>query len=173
MANNNSNEADNKKGLRIVTTIFAYLFFIVTAIAVLPTVLPMIFGYRTHNVNYDVTGQASQTFSVVYTDKSEAADLVSGNIVALETNEGKKVKVSYVDANNTETKTITTRTKDGITEEVSYDKVVGHVVAKTPFVGILTQLCFTIPGIIFVAVIFVIAVVLAIVSNKMVAKKTE
>lgn len=169
MASNDSNVRDDKKGLRILFTVFAYVFFIAVAVAVLPVVLPPIFGYHTHTVSIDTTGNVSLPGSVVYTDKTENQSLVAGNIVALDINDGKKVKVSYVDSNDVENKTVLLRTN----ETVSYDKIEGRVVAKTPFVGFVTRLCDAVLGIVLVAFIFVVAVVLAIVANKLVVKKND
>ena len=163
---NNSNVRDDKKGIRLFVTILAYVFFVVAAVAVLPVVLPMIFGYQTHTVSIDTTGTVNQVSSVVYTDKSAASELVDGNVVALELEDGKKVKVCYVSSNNTEDQTITLRTN----EVVAYDKVVGHVVAQTPFIGVLTQLCDAVLGIAFVVFVFIVGVVLAIIANRLVVK---
>lgn len=164
---NNEKVYDNKKGLRIVFTIFAYVFFIFTAVAVLPVVCPLVFGYHTYAVSSDHTSNGVVSgSSVVYTDKT-ATDLINGGAyVAINSSDSKKVRVYTVGANNVGDSTITLNTK----EVVNYDQVVGKVVAKTPFVGLFTQLCNTIPGIILIAFIFIVGVILTIVANKMVVK---
>lgn len=168
MANNDQKEKDPRKGARITLTIFAYLFFICVAATVLPVVMPMIFGYHTYTVEADTTGNVPKPGSVIYTDKTETAALSSGNIVAI-AGEGKRVKVYYVDSNDSAAKTIALRTGD----TAKYDQVKGRVVAKTPFIGLLTQLLDSIAGIVITAAVFVVGVVFAIIANRLTLKKKQ
>lgn len=157
----NTQQVKEQKGKRRTITTLGYVLMIVFLLIVLPVVLPPIFGYHTHTVGTDTTGEISKYGSVVYTKTIDDTSYVEGNIVAIEA-EGRDVDVYYVDANDADAKTLAIRGGD----TASYDQVVGHVVAKTPFIGYLSQLCFSVVGIIVTVVIFAVALGLMMYANK-------
>lgn len=157
---NETNNIDEKKGKRRTITTIGYVLMIVFLLIVLPVVLPPVFGYHTHTLGTDVTGNISKG-SLVYVKEIADTSYVEGNIVALEA-DGRDVDVYYVDANDADAKTLTVR--DGST--VAYDQVVGNVVAKTPFMGYLCQLCFSVVGIIVTIIIFAAGLGCMMYANK-------
>ncbi len=159
MADTNK-EINEKKGMRRTLTILGYACVIIVLLAVLPVVLPPIFGYHTYLNGTDTTGLISKYGSVVYMKEIDNSAFTEGNIVAVKA--GKRtVDVSYVASNNgSDTLTL----KNG--SSVSYDQVQGKVVAKTPFIGYLSQLCFSAVGIIALVIIFAAGLVLMMYVNK-------
>ena len=61
-----------------------------------------------------------------------------------------------MDSNDSSAKEIALRDGNG----VSYKVVKGQVIAKTPFIGYLSQLCFSAVGIIVTVVIFGVAIMM-------------
>ena len=157
---NETNKINEQKGKRRTVTTLGYVLLIVFLLIVLPVVLPPIFGYHTYTLGNDVTGNISKG-SLVYVKEIDDASYVEGNIVALEA-DGRNVDVYYVDANDADAKTLAVR--DGST--AAYDQVVGHVVAKTPFIGYLSQLCFSVVGIVLTVVIFIAGLGCMMYANK-------
>ena len=101
--------------------------------------------------------------SVVYLKGVSNDSYVEGNIVAVqESDSSRKVDVYYVDANDTAAQTLAIR--EG--EAVSYEQIAGKVVAKTPFIGYLSQLCFSAAGIIVTILIFAAGLGLMMYVNK-------
>ena len=154
---------EEHKGKRRTLTILGYALMIVFLLIVLPVVLPPIFGYHTHTMGTDTTGNISKYGSVVYVMEIDDSTYAEGNIVAVQTAEkSRDVDVYYVDANNTELHTLNVRTGD----TVAYDQIAGKVVAKTPFIGYLSQLCFSVLGIIVTIIIFAAGLGLMMYVNK-------
>lgn len=153
-------EMNEKKGMRRTLTILGYACVIIVLLAVLPVVLPPIFGYHTYLNGTDTTGLISKHGSVVYMKEIDNSAFTEGNIVAVKA--GKRtVDVSYVDSNDgSDTLTL----KNG--SSVNYDQVQGKVVAKTPFIGYLSQLCFSAVGIIALVIIFAAGFALMMYVNK-------
>ena len=71
-------------------------------------------------------------------------------------------RVYYVDGNDSTAQTITLR--DGDT--AAYDKIAGKVVAKTPLIGYLSQLCFSVAGIVVTVLIFAAGLGMMMYANK-------
>lgn len=159
----NTQQINEQKGKRRTVTTVGYVLMIVFLLIVLPVVLPPIFGYHTYTVGSDHTGLISKYGSVVYTKAIDESSYVEGNIVAIQTEDkSRDVNVYYVDTNDANAKTLAIREGD----TASYDQVVGHVVAKTPFIGYLSQLCFSVVGIIVTVIIFAAGLGLMIYANK-------
>ena len=171
MASNNSKVNIERKSAGLFLLIISYVFFLVVAVAVMPVVLPKIWGYHAHTVKNDTTGMVSQVSSVVYTNDTAIKSLVGADPIAVSFDGSKEVTVCRVSKNNIDDQTITITlvSDEGVKtdEVVNYDKVVGYVVAYTPFIGVLTHLCDSIMGCIFVGLLVVVGVVLNIVSKKM------
>lgn len=149
--NTNRPQVEEKKGKRRTLTVLGYALMIVFLLIVLPVVLPAIFGYHTYTVGSDATGNISKYGNVVYLKAVSNDSYDEGNIVAVqESDSSRKVDVYYVDANDTAAQTLAIR--EG--ETVSYEQIAGKVVAKTPFIGYLSQLCFSAAGIIVTILIF-------------------
>lgn len=159
MADTNK-EINEKKGMRRTLTILGYACVIVFLLAVLPVILPPIFGYHTYLNGTDTTGLISKYGSVVYVKEIDNSAFTDGNIVAV-ANEKRTVDASYV-ASNDGLDTLTL--KNG--SSVSYDQVKGQVVAKTPFIGYLSQLCFSVAGVIVLIVLLAAGVGLMMYVNK-------
>ena len=157
---NNNQTVDEKKGKRTGLTILGYVLVIVALLIVLPVVLPPIFGYHTYLSGTDHTGNISKYGSVVYLKTIDEASYKDGNIVAIESadSSGRRVDSYYVDSNDSSAKEIALR--------VSYKVVKGQVIAKTPFIGYLSQLCFSAVGIIVTVVIFAAGVAIMMYVNK-------
>ena len=153
---NNNQTVDEKKGKRTGLTILGYVLVIVALLTVLPVVLPPIFGYHTYLSGTDHTGNISKTI--------DEASYKDGNIVAIESadSSGRRVDSYYVDSNDSSAKEIALRDGNG----VSYKVVKGQVIAKTPFIGYLSQLCFSAVGIIVTVVIFAAGVAIMMYVNK-------
>lgn len=161
---NNNQTVDEKKGKRTGLTILGYVLVIVALLTVLPVVLPPIFGYHTYLSGTDHTGNISKYGSVVYLKTIDEATYKDGNIVAIESadSSARRVDSYYVDSNDSSAKEIALRDGNG----VSYKVVKGQVIAKTPFIGYLSQLCFSAVGIIVTVVIFAAGVVIMMYVNK-------
>lgn len=154
---------EEQKGKRRTLTILGYALMIVFLVIVLPVVLPPIFGYHTHTVGTDTTGNISRYGSLVYLKEIDDTAYAAGNIVAVQTTEGsRKVDVHYVESNDTATKTLTVDSGD----TVAYEQIMGKVAAKTPFIGYLSQLCFFALGIVVTIVIFAAGLGLMMYVNK-------
>lgn len=127
-------------------------------------VLPPIFGYHTYLSGTDHTGNISKYGSVVYLKTIDEASYKDGNIVAIESadSSARRVDSYYVDSNDSSAKEIALRDGNG----VSYKVVKGQVIAKTPFIGYLSQLCFSAVGIIVTVVIFAAGVAIMMYVNK-------
>ena len=159
----NRPQVEGKKGKRRTLTVLGYALMIVFLLIVLPVVLPAIFGYHTYTVGSDATGNISKYGSVVYLKGVSNDSYVEGNIVAVQVSDSsRKVDVYYVDANDTAAQTLAIR--EG--EAVSYEQIAGKVVAKTPFIGYLSQLCFSAAGIIVTILIFAAGLGLMMYVNK-------
>ena len=159
MADTNK-EINEKKGMRRTLTILGYACVIVFLLAVLPVILPPIFGYHTYLNGTDTTGLISKYGSVVYVKEIDNSAFTDGNIVVV-ANEKRTVDISYV-ASNDGSDTLTL--KNG--SSVSYDQVKGQVVAKTPIIGYLSQLCFSVAGVIVLIVLLAAGVGLMMYVNK-------
>ncbi len=150
-ANNNNQTVDEKKGQKDR----AYNTWLCAChrgtFIVLPVVLPPIFGYHTYLSGTDHTGNISKYGSVVYLKTIDEASYEDGNIAAIESSDSSNRTVDsyYVDSNDSSAKEIALRDGNG----VSYKVVKGQVIAKTPFIGYLSQLCFSAVGIIVTIVI--------------------
>lgn len=170
MSNNKGNntydnqQIDEKKGKRTGLTILGYVLVIVALLTVLPVVLPPIFGYHTYLAGTDHTGNISKYGSVVYLKEIEETSFKDGNIIAVEPADSanRTVDVYYVDSNDSSAKEIALRDADS----TGYDAVKGQVVAKTPFIGYLSQLCFSVVGIIVTIVIFAAGLGIMMYVNK-------
>ena len=151
---NNNQTVDEKKGKRTGLTILGYVLVIVALLTVLPVVLS----------GTDHTGNISKNGSVVYLKTIDEASYKDGNIVAIESadSSGRRVDSYYVDSNDSSAKEIALRDGNG----VSYKVVKGQVIAKTPFIGYLSQLCFSAVGIIVTVVIFAAGVAIMMYVNK-------
>ena len=159
----NRPQVEEKKGKRRTLTVLGYALMIVFLLIVLPVVLPAIFGYHTYTVGSDATGNISKYGNVVYLKAVSNDSYDEGNIVAVqESDSSRKVDVYYVDANDTAAQTLAIR--EG--ETVSYEQIAGKVVAKTPFIGYLSQLCFSADGIIVTILIFAAGLGLMMYVNK-------
>ena len=156
---NNNQTVDEKKGKRTGLTILGYVLVIVALLIVLPVVLPPIFGYHTYLSGTDHTGNISKYGSVVYLKTIDEASYKDGNIVAIESADS---SARRVDSNDSSAKEIALRDGNG----VSYKVVKGQVIAKTPFIGYLSQLCFSAVGIIVTVVIFAAGVAIMMYVNK-------
>ena len=161
---NNNQTVDEKKGKRTGLTILGYALVIVALLIVLPVVLPPIFGYHTYLSGTDHTGNISKYGSVVYMKEIDETSYKDGNIIAVESadSSNRTVDEYYVDSNDTSSKAIALR----YGSSVSYDQVKGHVVAKTPFIGYLSQLCFSVVGIIVTIIIFAAGLGIMMYVNK-------
>ena len=154
-----------KKGLYRTLTIIGYVFMIVGALIIAPVVCPPVFGYHTYTVAGDYSGQVKQSASLVYV---KAADTYSaGNLVAVDNQDGDRdVEVYYIESAADGKVTL----EKGNT--IDTNQIVGRIVAKTPYFGYLSQLCFSVMGIILTVVIWVIAIVLATFAN-IIARKEK
>ncbi len=148
---------DGKKSIRILT-IAAYALLIVGLLIIAPVICPLVFGYHTYTVSEDYSGNMNPSGTLVYAKAS--SEYNAGNIVAVDNLDGDRdVDVYYVEA-----------VQDGkVTLEggdtVDMDQVAGRVAAKTPFFGYLSQLCFTVWGIILTAVLFAAGIGMAAYAN--------
>ena len=140
------------------------MLVIVALLIVLPVVLPPIFGYHTYLSGTDHTGNISKYGSVVYLKTIDEASYEDGNIAAIESSDSSNRTVDsyYVDSNDSSAKEIALRDGNG----VSYKVIKGQVIAKTPFIGYLSQLCFSVVGIIVTIVIFAAGVAIMMYVNK-------
>ena len=164
---------NNGKGMSLFVTILAWVLFTVVAVSVLPVVLPRIGGYHAYTLNEDFTRKIKMVSSVVYTDNISLEELDNGDIVAVKSDNGKKVDVYFVSSNNDQAQTMVLRTDATVKNDqgvVDYDQIVGHVYASAPFIGVLTQLCDAVLGIVFVVFVFIVGAVLAIIANRLVVK---
>ena len=164
MENNmNEQQINEHKGKRKTLTILGYLCIIVALLTTLPVVLPPIFGYHTYLLGTDTTGNISKYGSVVYVKELDESSYKGGNIVAVNAAEtARDVDVYYVESNNTAGEVIAL--EDG--GMASYDQIAGRVVAKTPFIGYLSQLCFSVVGIIVIVILFAAGLGLMMYTNK-------
>ncbi len=148
---------DGKKSIRILT-IAAYALLIVGLLIIAPVICPLVFGYHTYTVSEDYSGNMNPSGTLVYAKAS--SEYNAGNIVAVDNMDGDRdVDVYYVEA-----------VQDGkVTLEggdtVDMDQVAGRVAAKTPGFGYLSQLCFTVWGIILTAVLFAAGIGMAAYAN--------
>lgn len=152
-------KAENRK--KRVLTVAGYVCLAVVLLAVIPVFLPQVFGYQTYLVSADTTKQVSEPKTLVYVENMDNEAYEAGNVVAVFSDKTKRVDV-YTVASNDGKEALTM--KSG--EKVQYDEVAGHVAAKLPFIGFLGQICFSIVGMIVLAVIFVIAIVCLTYGNK-------
>lgn len=157
----NNEKIDEKKGKRRTLTILGYVCCILVMLTVFPVGLPPIFGYHTHTLSTDTTGLVSKYGSVVYTKNVDAANLSEGNIAAVKA-DGESVDVYYVASNDESSKTVTFEDES----TASYDDIKGQVVAKTPFIGYLSQLCFSVVGIIIIVLVLAVGAGLMMYANK-------
>lgn len=171
MDNVNANTLDNenkkikkKKGRRVALTTIGYILIIVFLLAVLPVILPPIFGYHTRNVETDHSGAVWEVCSVAYYKNCDFDDL----------KDEKSQQYIATDANYS-SKEVDVYLATGILEDavqvdggdiIDGDNVRGIVKAKTPYIGLLTGLCFSIPGIIALVLIFGIGLACMILANK-------
>ena len=161
--NANRQQVDEKKGKRRTLTVLGYALMIVFLLIVLPVVLPPVFGYHAYTVGTDTTGNISKYGSVVYLKSVDNNSYVEGNIVAVQENDSSRdVDVYYVDTNDTTSQILMLRKG----EPAAYEQIVGKVVAKTPLIGYLSQLCFSAAGIVVTILIFAAGLGLMMYVNK-------
>ena len=155
-----------KKGLLRTITIIAYALLIVGALIIAPVVCPPIFGYHTYTVSADYSGNVNPSGSLVY---AKASDMYSaGNLVAIDNLDGDRdVDVYYVES----VKDGKIALEDG--SAVEMNQVIGRVVAKTPFFGYLSQLCFSVIGIIVIVIILGMGIGLATYANILARKEKK
>lgn len=161
------NETKKKKrGLPLALTIVAYALIIVVLLAVAPVLCPAVFGYQTRLVGSDQSGKVGTKGTVVYA--KEVDSIQNGNLIAIDLGkDDKSVLVNYVAGEET----------DGIMleggEKVEKDAIVGKIAAKTPFIGYLCQLCFSVIGIIILVLVFLIALAMMIIANGIAKKENQ
>lgn len=163
--NVNTNTEDEKikkkRGSRVTLTTIGYILIIVVMLSVFPVVLPMIFGYQTRNVETDYSGAVWEIYSVAYYKPCNANDLSEAGYIATDAAYStKKVDIYYATAIGDGTVTV----ENG--KSVPAESVRGVVRAKTPFIGILTGLCFSVIGIIVLIILFVVGLCCMIFANK-------
>lgn len=162
----NTDNKTKRKGLLRTLTITGYLFLIIGALIIAPAVCPPIFGYDTYTVSADYSGLVNPAGSLVY---AKPLDMYSaGNLVAVDNQDGDRdVNVHYVES--------VTDGKIELEDGASVDanQVVGKVVAKTPFFGYLTQLCFSVVGIIVTVIVFVVGIALTTYANILARKEKK
>ena len=159
----NNQQINEQKGKRRALTILGYVCIIVVLLAVLPVVLPPIFGYHTYLLGTDTTGNISKYGSVVYTKELEESSYKAGNLVAVDcTDANRTVNVYYVASNDTASASLLVEAGNA----TKYELVAGRVVAKTPFIGYLSQLCFSVIGIVVLVALFVAGLALMMYVNK-------
>ena len=154
----------------ISLTIIGYILLIIGLLIIAPVVCSPIFGYHTYTVNSDSTGNVNKSGSLVYTKVLDDADYSEGKIVAVENTDNESaVDVYYVSANDSGLVL-----EDGdSTRTVEYSQVKGRVVAKTPYIGYLSQLCFSVIGIVIIVVIFLAAIICTTAGNIIARKKKQ
>ena len=163
----NNEKQGSKKG-KSGLTVVGYILLILALVTIAPVVCPPIFGYHTYTVSSDNTGLISSNGSVVYTKSLGSYE--EGNMVAVDNQDGDRdVDVYYVEANDADAKQLVL--EGGTT--VAYDQIHGRVVAKTPFIGYLCQLNFSIIGIIVIVAAFVAGLFITIKANKMAKEAKE
>lgn len=165
-------ETENKKSKAFpyTLTVVGYLLIIIFLFMVAPVVCPPIFGYHTYTVNSDSTGLISAKGSVVYAKAVDCTSFVNGNLIAIDNSDGDRdVDCYYVDANDVSSQTITLRGGD----TVSYDLVKGNIRAKTPFIGYLCGVVFTVGGVIVSIVLLAAGIVITTIANKIRKKQKE
>ena len=151
-----------KRKIRI-STIEGYVCLILVLLAVLPVVLPRIFGYHTYVCGADTTGKIFKYGSVVYTKEIDNDSFEEGNIAAVKSNSGKYLKADtyYVDASGNNT----LKLRNG--SSASYEEVLGHVVAQTPGIGYLCQFCYSAVGVVLIIAVLVAGIALMMYANKL------
>lgn len=154
----NEESKTERKGLLRTLTITGYVALIIGAFIIAPVVCPPIFGYHTYTVSADYSGLVQPAGSLVY---AKSADVYSaGNLVAVDNQDGDRdVDVQYV-ASVADGKIVL---ENG--SSVDENEVVGRIVAKTPFFGYLSQLCFSVVGIIVTVIIFAVGIGLTTYAN--------
>lgn len=156
---------DGKQSIRVLT-IAAYALLIAGVLIIAPVVCPMVFGYHTYTVSEDFSGNLNPSGTLVYVKASSGYN--TGNIVAVNHSEGDRaVDVYYVGAVQGDKITL----EDGDT--VDADRVIGRIAAKTPFIGYLSQLCFSVWGIILTAVLFAVGIGMATCANILIRKEKQ
>lgn len=156
---------DVKQAIRALT-VAAYALLIVGLLIIAPVVCPPIFGYHAYTVSEDYSGNINPSGSLVYAKALSGYN--TGNIVAVDNLDGDRdVDVYYVKSVQGDEITL----EDGDT--VGMDQVVGRVAAKTPFFGYLSQLCFTVWGIILTVVILAGGIGLATYANILTRKEKK
>lgn len=155
-----------KKGLCRTLTIIAYGLLIIGLLIIAPVVCPPVFGYHTYTVSKDYSGNVNPSGSLVYAKASDVYN--AGNLVAIDNlDDDRDVDVYYV----------ASVAEGGIALEsgavVEQNQIVGRVVAKTPFFGYLSQLCFSVIGIILTVVILGAGIGLATYTNILARKEQK
>ena len=146
-----------KRSIRALT-IMAYALLIVGLLIIAPVVCPPVFGYHTYTVSEDYSGNMKPFGTLVYVEALSGYN--TGNIVAVGNPDGgRDVDVYYVGSVQGGKITL----EEGDTVDV--DQVAGRVVAKTPFFGYLSRLCFSTGGIILTAALFAVGIGLAAYGN--------
>lgn len=146
-----------KKSVRFLT-IAAYALLLVGLLIIAPVVCPPVFGYHTYTVSEDYSGNMNPSGTLVYAKASGGYN--AGNIVAVDNLDGDRdVDVYYAEAVQGDKVAL----EGGGT--VGLDQVVGRVAAKTPFFGYLSQLCFTVWGIILTVVLLAAGIGMAAYAN--------
>lgn len=162
---NVENKKNNKNAKHKRLTVIGYVLLVLAFLIVAPVACPPVFGYHTYTVSSDSTGLVSKT-SLVYAKASN--NYQPGEIVAIDNLDGDRdVDVDYVTSGDDSTLTL----EGGKTVELA--QVLGRVAAKTPVWGILSQLCFSVVGIIVTILIFVAGAALTIWANKLARKNEE
>jgi len=162
----NKKNKTKSKGLLRTFTISGYLFLIIGALIIAPVICPPILGYHTYTVSADYSGLVNPAGSLVYV---KSLDMYSaGNLVAVDNQDGDRdVDVQYVES--------VTEGKIALEDGASVDanQLVGKVVAKTPFFGYLSQLCFSVVGIIVTVIVFVVGIASTTYANILARKEKK
>ena len=162
---NTTEKPKQKNGVIRTFTVLGYVLIIVFCLMVAPIVLPPIFGYHTYYCKSDTSGLINTSlWSLVYAKEVDATSLSDGNLIGVLEDDHRNVTAYYVESNNASAETIATE----MGNTVSYDSIVGRIVAKTPFMGLLCGIVFLGPvGIVIAVLILLLGIFFMIKSNKM------
>lgn len=164
----NEKKQNGKKAKYKLLTVLGYVFLIAGLLIIAPVVCPPVLGYHAYTVANDKSGAVGSKGVLVYTKSVDGDGYEAGNVVAVDNSDGgRDVDVYYVVSN-----------ENGKVElenaaSVDTDKVIGKVCGKTPFFGYLSQLVFSVLGIILTVVIFAIGIAATMLANKMARDNKE
>ena len=166
--------SDVKKWARLACNLFSTVIIAILLVIVAVLYLPKLFGFREYNV---VSGSMTPEYpvgSMVYVKETPFEELETGDVISYYVNTDTVATHRVVELYPEEKKIVTKGDANANKDApISYDKVIGRVDFKVPFLGSFATWLKTKEGLRDVILLFAVSVALIVASDLLSEKKKK